>query len=483
LLDNDVINVPIASKTVTVTGQIRRPAIYEVKQDETLGDLMNIAGGMTADAAGNRIQIRRRIPNTNNDFNEGDIRYLEVYPDQEGGLKSIDLIDGDEIFIPPINEVEQGYVNVEGSVRRPGTYMYQPGMNLNELLERAQGVMPFAFLERGEIIRTNPDSTHLSIPFTLSDTSPFRAVENITLQNLDRITVFSMRELKTNEYITVLGAVKTPGEQIFAENMTIKDAILRAGGFKEGALRNEVELSRRIPNTNNNEITTILLEDGFSISTSDYKLQKYDQVSIKRDPDWEEQKTVIILGEVSKPGRFSLQEKNETFYDLLTRSGGFKDTAYPEGIVYTRKDKNVEEGYVRIGLDINKVINNRNSTENITLVGGDSVYVPKKTNLVQVMGEVGLPSSVLYREGAGYKYYLNSAGGLSATADKGRIQIILANGHIGKPRRFRPDPKITPGSTIIVPRKIPGEGLEWNQILTAVIQISSAIVTIIAVSK
>ncbi len=483
LQDNDVINVPIASKTVTVTGQIRRPAIYEVKDNESLEDLMKIAGGIKANAARNRIQIKRIVSESNIEFNEGDLRYIEIYPDQDGSFRSTDLKDGDEIHIPPINEIEQGYVNIEGSVRRPGTYMYQRGLSLNMLIDRAQGVTPFALLERGEIIRTNPDSTHQSIPFSLSERYPNRANENIQLQNLDRITVFSKRKLRVNEYITVLGAVKNPGEQLFAENMTLKDAILRAGGFKEGALQNEAELSRRIPGTNTNEIITIALGDGFSITNSDFKLEKYDQVSIKRDPDWEEQKTVVILGEVNIPGRFSLQEKNETFFDLLERSGGFKETAYPGGIVYTRKDKESDEGFVRIGLDINKILKNRNSSENITLVGGDSVFVPKFTNLVQVQGEVGLPSSVLFKQGEGYKYYLERAGGLTATADKGRIQIILANGHVGKPKRFRPDPIITPGTVIYVPREVPGEGLNWNQIFSTVIQLSSAVITIIAVSR
>ncbi len=479
LQDNDVINVPVVKKSITVKGEIRRPAIYEAKDNESLFDLLEIAGGISSSAVDGHVQVIRYSPAQEGNTHCGDRIVIDVFNDTENAYKEFSLQGGDEIVIPALSEDMQGYVEIIGSVLRPNMYMYQENLRLNDLLGLSGGITSYAFKQRGEINRTLPDSSQFLIPFTLTD-NPYEAQVNIPLENLDIVTIYSVMELKEEEFINVIGEVKEPGLQPFAENMSLKDAVLRAGGFTEMALTDDIEISRKIPGSVEFNVKNIQLLDEFTVKNDDYKLQKYDQIVIRRDPSWEPQKSVIILGEVHLPGRFTLKDKNEKLSNLFKRAGGLKETGYVDGIKFVRKDLSdpEEEVSFTVGLDIHNALTDTNSIDNIALVDGDSIFVPKIINLVQVVGDVGLESSVLFRSGAGVSYYIERAGGFTPDSDKRRIQIVLANGQIRRPKRFWPDPKIIPGSRIIVPRKGERSDINWTPIISVLTSLTTIVLIV-----
>ncbi len=477
LREGDIIIVPPVGKRVSLSGEIKVPAIYELKPGEVLEDVVNIAGKFKSDAYLKKLQIWRIIPSEQRTPDENDRKLIDINYLREDE-KRTKLFDGDSIYVHSIIKQIENYVEVIGFVKRPGLYEYKNDMTLTELLKLCDGVLDEAYLERANIIRTLHDTGTVLIDFVpkkILNNLNSNINDNIALNKKDIVRIYSKWEVTEKDSIEIFGEVKEPGKYELYDDLTLSNLIFLAGGLTESAYKHLAEVSRTSSdNTNDNElITTIYFNLNNGEEVENFKLKKYDNIFIRRDPNWKLQKNVEIDGEVVMPGVYSLKSKNDRLSDLIERAGGLKETAYPDGIYFNRKVDSI--GIVDI--DLEKILKNNSDPGNIVLMDSDYVYIPGKINTVRVEGEIGLPPrSVLYQNGKGADYYVNAAGGYTDMSDRKRLSIILANGRITRPKRFWFDPKITPGSTIFVPVKPAGGKIDWGNAIANATQIVSGLI-------
>lgn len=464
LQTGDTILVPPVGRRVWLAGRVHRPAIYELKPGEDLEELLEIAGGPEPDAYLGKVQIDRIV--RHKERKVVDVDFAEAL---SSGRK-VELYDGDVVFVPEILDRRENVVKASGFVKRPGLYQWREGMRVRDLIAEAGGVWEEAFMRKADIIRTRPDLIKEIVSFDLGRALEGDEKENLELQRLDEVVVYSIHELKEKEYVTIKGLVKRPGRYELLEDMTLKDLIVRAGGLKETAYKLRAEISRVDPEEVGPErpaqIIFVDIGDDYSKDANwgNFKLRNFDTVFIRPNPNWHEPWNVTVLGEVTFPGTYTLQRPDERLSEVIARAGGLKGTAYPEGVIFVRRGS-------RIAVDLKKALSQRGGEDDIVLCDGDSITVPRRPQVVRVAGEVMFPSSVPYIEGKGVGYYLDKAGGLKETADRSRIRIILPNGRVESPRRFWFDPEILPGSRIFVPRK---EIPQWRAALEDALRIVSA---------
>jgi protein involved in polysaccharide export with SLBB domain len=477
LREGDVIIIPPVSKRVILTGEIKVPAIYELKQDEVLNDLINIAGGFTANTYLNQIQIWRTVPPEERLIGGKDKTVIDVNFLNEKE-RSIKLFDGDSINVYAIPNFVDNYVKMIGCVRRPGLYAYTEDITLKKLILICEGVLNEAYLDRGEIIRSIHDTATVLVPFNLTEILNDKSSSDdndIVLNKKDIVKIYSKWDIMPKDSLDVFGAAKNPGRYELFKDMTLNDVIFQAGGLQESAYKLYAEVSRVILGENRKDS----IINAFSIDLSNqnevknFKLKRFDNVFIRENPNWMLQKNVKILGEVTFPGVYSIKSENERLSDLIYRAGGLKATAYPGGISFYRKKNEIGI----IDVDLVNILRNKDDPNNITLADGDSVYIPEIINTVRVEGAVGLPRSILYQKGAGVGYYIKAAGGYTEPADKDRVSVILANGKVTKPNRFWFDTEITPGSNIIVRPKVKTQGINWGSAIADGAQILSSLIT------
>ncbi|MGH7616487.1 MAG: SLBB domain-containing protein [Gemmatimonadaceae bacterium] len=503
LESGDIIFVPPRGPQVRVAGAVLRPATYELKSNETLGDLIQSAGGLSELADGRRIQIDRIVPPNDRTSDAKDRKLIDVPDELVGGTL---LYPGDVIRVPRIPRRFANRVTVKGDVWSPGPVGFVAGMRLFEALGRAGRVKPDAFLGEVLLTRLHADSTREMLRTALVDTSG-RPVNDVVLADGDEVTVFSTTEMRPKRYITVGGAVRKPGVRIpFQEGMTIRDAVLLAGGLQEGALLTDAEVAR-LPENRDAGVTavttsvrldsTYLAERVSAIRSDDptgevipaghaapLTLRPYDAITIKWQPDWALQQTVVLRGEVKYPGDYALAHKTERLSELLVRAGGLTSAAYhPDGIVFVRQRDSVG----RVGISLSAVLRDPRVSDNIQLVDGDSILVPRFTPVVSIRGAVNSAAGVAYVAGADIDYYVGAAGGASSRGDRGRVFVTQPNGKVETSRRrwlfltSRPHP--LPGSTVVVPERDPSEHHDWAAVAATSTSIFGTLVAITALMK
>jgi protein involved in polysaccharide export with SLBB domain len=330
-------------------------------------------------------------------------------------------------------------------------------MRLWDLIELAGGLRPETYAGRAQLLRVTPDSTRQLLGFALEPGSPSQPGNNPALREGDEVTVYAMTDFRPARYVVVNGAVSRPGRIMFADSMTLQDAVLLAGGLTEGAYLDAAEVSRlkSPPGVGGDSLVQILRvaldssyladatggRDGSSSARAPtVALQPYDHVFVRREPGWEIQRNVVLSGEVRFPGTYTLTHKDERLSSVITRAGGLTENAYADGIEFRRS----RGGAGRLPVDLPR--------DDLVLEPGDSIHIPRFTPVVRVEGAVQYPASVTFRPGAGIDYYVNAAGGYTSRADKRRTYILQPNGLIEK--RGRPGA----GAVIQVPQKDPSEG-------------------------
>ena len=441
LQNDDTILLPPVRKAVSLSGRVHRQAIYELKGEERLKDLLDIAGGLEPDAYIGRIQIDRIIANKERRI--VDVDFEEILsarkPDSE-------LSNGDAVTVIAVSDQRVNAITLKGYVRRPGLYQLKAGMSVKDLIEEADGLLGEAYTERADLIRTDPDLTRHLISFRLNGAMKGDPHENHLLQPLDEVIVYSIHTFGERDSVTISGSVKKPGRYELLSNMTLKDLIVFAEGLQEGAYQVKAEVSRINPNSPdpNKPVQIIQVDIDGKGREGDFKLQGRDIVFIRLDPKFEPQRNVTISGEVQFPGVYTLESRTERLSSLIARAGGLKDTAYPEGIVFLRRDGD------RVAVSFKRALKHNGSEDDPVLFDGDAITIPQRPITVKVSGEVGFPNNVVFKDGEGVGYYIDRAGGLKSIADKGRIFVILANGEVKRPGRSL---TITAGSVIVVPAK------------------------------
>lgn len=482
LMEGDVILVPPYDCLVDISGKVKRPMSYEMKRGETLFTLLAFTGGFTGDSYRNSIRLVRKSGREKQIYNVDDIHF-----------GTFQLMDGDALSVGAVLDRFENKVEVRGAVYRQGIYQLSSAVKtVKQLILQAEGLRGDAFLNRALLRREKED---LSPEMMQIDLKGIMAghVADIPLHRNDILFISSIQELKEEATLSIQGEIARPGSYPFADNMTIKDLIIKAGGLLESASLAKIDVTRRIKEPGSTKSANVIgktfeleLKDGFLIGKdSDFILEPFDVVAVRRSPSYHRQKNVTIAGEVLFSGRYALSKKNERLSDLISRAGGLTEDAYIRGARLLRQASEEElkqrKDVVRlakngvgkdsismemlemsnlysVGIELNEAIENPGTAADIVLREGDMIYIPEFINTVKINGEVMYPNTVLFEEGAKLNDYVNQAGGFGFQARKRHAYVIRLNGTISR-LRGNSRKGIEPGCEIIVPSKEKKKGM------------------------
>ena len=506
LENGDVVFVGVHGPRVQISGEVVRPATYEMRKGETLNDLVKTAGGFKPTASRQRVQIERISPATSAGQVGRERFVIDVASEQlsDGETAPVGLENGDIVRVFAITRRVRSNVRVLGNVWTPGRVAFVPGMRLSLALERAGGVKPDVYIGQVVISRLQSDSSRTRIYSSFQDTTG-ALVDDVPLRDDDEIQVFSVTEFRQDRYVNIAGAVRKPGEYPYREGMTLRDLVLQAGGLHERALLTEAELARMPTDRSGGRLavtsrvpldSTYLFErvaDGKYLGppgvpapkshAPSLTLQAYDNVLILEQPDWNMPRLVNVTGEVRLPGAYTLISKQERLSDLIRRAGGLTEQAYPAGVVFIRGRDQIG----RIGVDLPRVLRDGRYRDNLQLEAGDNIYIPTYRATVVVKGAVNSPVAVSYVRGRDIDWYISAAGGPTHKADASRAWVVQPNGIVESSRRrvLAPDskPNPEPGSTVQVPEKDPNDKTDRLALAGSITQILASLVAIIAISK
>jgi polysaccharide biosynthesis/export protein len=533
LQNGDVVFVPVHSGFVKIAGEVTRPAVYEMLPQETLRDLLEFAGGFAPAAYQTRVRIHRILPPESRSGAARARVVVDVAPEQmaSGTVPAVPMSAGDSVTVLSVADRLRGYVTVSGNVWVEGQVGFQPGMKLSEAIKQAGGPKPDVYLDRILVSRTNDDSSRLQLRSSFADTTG-KVKDDLALQELDEIRIFSRSAFLPTRYVTVTGAVRRPGRVPFREGMTMRDLVLLAEGVTEDADLREGEIARRTQNADPGSLaqtirvrldSTALASggtDGIPLTPPhpggaagipDVALQPYDNVLIMRRPGWETQRLVYLTGQVKHPGRYALRTKTDRLRDLVTRAGGLTGEAYAGGIQFYRSYQQgfqpsdnqpprldqppepsrdtLPRGYnERVGIDLPKVLKEADARDNVILAGGDSIHIPEYNPIIMVQGAVNSPGAVPYTPGRSLDWYVDAAGGYTQLSDSKHSYVTQANGkRQGVNRRaILPDkvPHPEPGSVVFVPAKrVQDQPSNTVGVIATIAQLMAALVTVVVVAK
>lgn len=503
LADNDVIVVGPYDCMVEVTGNVKRPMYYEMKKTESVSSALKYAGGFTSEAYTKSLRVSRKNGNKLSVFNVG-----------EFDMTSFKIADGDIVSAETIITRYENMVEVKGAVFRPG--MYQLGGDITtvaSLLKACEGVTEEAFTNRAVMHRMNSDRTlkviSIDIKGIIAGTTP-----DIPLENEDVLFIPTKSEMQNDRTLTIHGEVMYPGVYNYADNETLEDFILQAGGLKETASTVKVDVSRRIYNPKALSTDSIMaktysfsLKEGFVVDGEPgFTLEPYDEVYVRRSPGYEQQQNVIVEGEVNFPGTYALSKRQTRLSEIIKSAGNPNSMAYIKGARLERHITDEERMRMQevikmtkmqggggdsidvakidfgdryyVGIQLDKALENPGSDYDMVLRDGDRIIVPQYINTVKISGDVLYPNTVLYRKGEKAKYYINQAGGFGSNAKKSHTYIVHMNGTVNQMGK---GDKPTPGCEIIVPTKPQRDATKLTQYLaigTSTASIATMIATI-----
>ena len=509
LQDNDVIVVGPYECIVDIAGKVKRPMYYEMKKNESVQTLLKYAGYFAGDAYTKSVRVIRKNGSRYGVFNV-----------QEFDMNSFHLADGDSVTVDSIIPRYENMVEVKGAVFRPG--MYQLGGDITtvrSLIESADGLKEDAFTNRGVIHRMKEDRTLKVISVDVQGIIDGK-IADIPLKNEDVLFIPSKSERQENRTITIHGEVLYPGVYKYADNETLEDFVVQAGGLKESASTVKVDVSRRVSNrkalTRDSVIAktySFALKDGFVVDGQPgFTLEPFDEVYVRKSPSYSVQQNVSIEGEVNFPGTYALTKSESRLSDIVKASGGTNQLAYVKGARLERRitpeertrmeqvlkmaqfQSKTEEDTIDVskldlgdtyyvGIQLDKALEAPGSDYDLTLREGDKIIVPEYTNTVKVSGNVLYPNTVAYKKGKGARYYVNQAGGWGIRAKKGSTYIVHMNGTVNQMGKGE---KPTPGSEVIVPTKPKSEVNKlqmWLAIGSSTASIATMLVSIVNLSR
>lgn len=481
----DVIVVGPYDCLVNITGKVKRPMYYEMKSKESIGTLIKYAGGFTGDAYQGSINLIRKSGGM-----------LSVYSIDDFERNSFQVADGDSVSVDSTLQRYRNMVEIKGAVNRPGMFQVDGNITtIRQLIEAAGGLTEDAFTARGTIHRRKADRTLEVIAVDIAGIMN-HSVADIALKNEDVFFVPSQKLMQEERILTINGEVNYPGEYEFAENTTIEDFILQAGGLKDAASMVKVDISRRMRNQDATrsssqvaESFSLSLKDGFVIDgTPGFILQPFDEVFIRRSPGYIEQQHVKVEGEIAFAGSYVLTNKGMRLSDLVKAAGGITKEAYALGAhlerTLTPAEKVKQQTLLkfavsgdsvdmrkldlgdtqRVGINLEEALKNPGSNQwDIVLRDGDRLVIPQYNNTVSINGQVMYPNTVAYRDKAKLSYYIEQAGGYGQRAKSKRVFAVNMNGTV---TRIRSAKDITPGCTILVPSKQRRKGMSFGEILS-----------------
>jgi len=560
LRDGDVIQIPTFLNRVEVMGETKRNDLFfEVINGETLTDLIQYAGGFSEKAYTRQIKIHR---NTSTE--------RKIITVSGSDLDETVIENGDAVYIDEILERFSNRVSIAGAVWRSGEFERTPGMTLKDLIEEADGVRPDAFMQRGLINRMNDDYSFTQISFDVAGIMDNDGSDPVILQPEDHIIIRSIHEVTEEQSVTIEGAVNNGGSFYYRSGMTLEDLILKSKGFLDSASEGRIEISRRISgdavsdtrSSRAADIFTFGVDRDLSIQDGNesFQLQPFDRVFVHRKPDFREQQTVTIEGEVMYPGTYTIESREERISDIIQRAGGVTSEAYLAGARLVRKvssidrpeveldfldvedtdelgfgaaaeleraeqereergtetaendqedsresiamrraelnrtdslniddvtqEEGLEEVERRIGIDLEQIMRNRGSAEDLFVREGDVIRIPEALQTVGVAGAVMQPVEVRYQPGKNLNYYINRAGGYAENARSKRGYVVYANGDVDRKKRYlfgliKNNPPIEPGTQIIIPPKDEQQKMSTGEIISVSASVVSMTTTLL----
>lgn len=479
LRDNDVIRIPVYKNRIELTGEVKRPGIFEILPGESFATAVQFASGFTENAYRASVKV---IQLTNKERRLRDIDYNEFgkyFP-----------LSGDNFEVGKILTKFENRIVVQGALMRPNSFALTSGMRVADIIRKADGLREDAYTQRAILLRTKEDLSKEVVAIDVAKALAGDANHNILLQKDDQLTVNSIFELRDQFTVSIQGEVRKAGSYPLVDSLNLKDLVFLAGGLTDAAYLNRVEIARFIrrdtltaEDTRLTEVFTVDNADDLSVNGKGLMLKPFDVVTIRRKPGYKPLQSVAITGEVQFPGPYVLIDRNEKLTDLIKRAGGFTPEAFVEGAFLKRQNKNdlvdqvksdkvskIQEqlkdssgrivGEVvrttdRIPVDLGKILGNPSAPDNLSLQEGDELFIPKFDAQVRVNGEVIFPTQLPYSNKNSFKDYVNGAGGFSANALKRKSYVIYANGKADVAKKFlffRTYPKVKPGAEIIVPK-------------------------------
>lgn len=492
LEDQDVIHIPVYQTRVEFQGLVKNPGLFEVKEGESLDEILKYAGGFADNAYTARVQVLKA--------SDKERRIQDVYANEFANYKPK---NGDQYVVDEILDRYSNRVQIEGAVFRSGYYELTDGMTVRQLIDRGDGIKEDAFMERGYINRLNADNTQRLISFDLQKLLDGK-IDDIPLQREDRVIISSIFDLREEYNISINGEVRKPGIFKYADDMTLGNAIHMAGGLTDAGNIERIEVARRIRRNVNerdsvlSELLIVNFDSREQALQSDFELKPFDIVNIRVSTGYLVQKQVRIDGEVKYPGVYTLTKKDERISDLIERAGGFTDFAYLKGASLRRTASdakisndnilaaenvqnqlateqreseelqlealdNLEEPGAStslkfsdyVGIELDRIIKKPGDKHDLLMEDGDVVLIPRELQTVSVKGQVLNANRIRYQKGKSLSYYIDQAGGFTANAHKKKVFVQYANGAVAgtKSGLGKVYPKVEPGAEIIVPVK------------------------------
>ena len=504
LREEDILFVPTYLARVEMDGEVKRKGFFEIKNTETLSDLIRFAGGFGDKAYTDALTILR---NNNKEREVKTVRNSEFskFPIQNG-----DFIKADSILNRFSNRVA-----IAGAVFHPGNYELTHGMMLSELIRKADGLREDAFMNRGVINRLKEDQSPQIISFDVKEL--LKGNGDIELKREDKVLINSIFDMRESRTIAIAGELMKPASYSYQENMTLGDLIFKAGGFKEGADLSVIEVSRRLSyeqaakvTDKMNEIFQFSITRDLQLTAADaaFKLHPFDVVFVRRAPGFRDRGTFVISGEIAYAGQYAISDKNERISDAIKRAGGLIPGAYANGATLSRTyklstaeiekkkqlmkmDTTLKESLVilpksyPVGIELNKILENPGSNIDLLLQPGDEINIPQELQTVKVSGSVMNPLALTFQKKIKLQSYINMAGGYSDQAIPSKTYVIYPNGNTATTKGFifRNNPRLTPGAEIIVPKKPEKKrddaAMKWISIASAMSSLTIAIATLV----
>ena len=490
LEEGDVILVPPYKNMVSVKGGVKRPMFFEMKDGETVADLLKYCGGFATGANTSSVTLYRQ--------NE---KSFEVRTVEDSEYAFFTVKNGDRMEVGNLQSRYENRIAIQGSVFFPGVYELGKDVHTaKELVAKAGGLLPEAYTDRVVIHRTHEDKS-MEV-FSVNLTEIMAGIRpDFVLQNNDEVYVSSAYDLQEQGVMVISGMVRKPGRYPFAENTTVEDFIIMAGGLLDGASLSRVDITRRKKDANGlvasndiGELYTISLEKGLADDGKrDFVLEPYDEVVVHKSPSFAVERHFNVSGEVNFPGRYSLTSREERVSDLVKKAGGLTDFAYKEGarlvrkatpeemkqaeamaeIIRTKVDttmaskekvQRIMEEYYTIALDLEAALSHPGGDADVVLREGDSLEIPVKNNVVRIHGAVMFPTAVNYDPRMKAADYISAAGGYSHTARRNKAYVVDLS---GRAKKLNAGTRIEPGSEIYVPdKKDSNKRVDYNALMS-----------------